>query len=126
MESEVNLMRSAVTTTRKSPVVHCVIVLFKGWPREVKQLDDVCTSDNVTAFTAITRIKVVSVDFSSGASEENMNLEASGAAINSAIAAGSAIAKVISSALYAFFLAAEIFPLSAKGEIWGTLAAASP
>lgn len=126
IEREVNFISAAVSATRKIAVVHCVTVLFIGCPSEVRQAEDVCTSDSVTAFTAIILISVIKICCSAGASEPKISFVASGANANSPTAAGTDTARVISSDLNAFFLAAAKSPLSASGEICGTLEAASP
>ena len=41
IERGVKAIKAAVSPTRKIAVVHCVIVLFAGLPRAVKQADEV-------------------------------------------------------------------------------------
>ena len=126
MDSGVNLIKAAVSATRKTPVVHCVTVLFIGIPSEVIHADEVCTIESVTDDTAIILIKSTRIAFSWADSEPKISLAASGANIYSPNAAGADTSKVIKSALNAFFFAPAKSPLSASGEICGTLEAASP
>ena len=92
-------MSTAVIATRRIQVVHWVIVLLMGLPKEVRHADEVCTSDSVTAFTAIIRTSRTSKVFSSPARDENIIFTANGAKANSPSAAGSEIARVIKSDL---------------------------
>ena len=59
MESEVNLISTAVSITRSIADTHCVTVLFIGLPSEVRHADEVCTSESVTALTAIIRTRFI-------------------------------------------------------------------
>lgn len=97
-----------------------------GLPSDVRQADEVCTSDCVTEHTDIMRTSVTSVSRSAWDSEPKIIFAASGAKIYSPTAAGADTKRVIKRALYAFFFAAGILPLSASGDICGTLEAASP
>ena len=97
-----------------------------GFPSEVRHADEVCTSDSVTAFTAIIRTSFIKTAASSTPSDEKISFTASGAKTYSPTAAGADIAKVIKMDLKALFFAPCISPFSASGEICGTLAAASP
>lgn len=72
------------------------------------------------------RTRVIKVVRSPAEREPNMILAAAGANVYRIIAAGADTARVIRSALYAFLFAAGILPLSARGDICGTLEAASP
>lgn len=126
MERGVNFISAAVSATRKIAVTHCVTVLLTGLPSEVKQAEDVCTSDSVTEDTAIIRINFISSSFSAICREPNMIFVASGANANNTAAAGKETKNVIISDLKAFFFAPAISPFSASGDICGTLAAARP
>ena len=126
MDSGVKAINAAVSPTRKTAVVHCVIVLFTGLPSAVKQAEDVCTSDCVTDDTARILIRLIKRAFSSPCKEPKISLVARGAKKNNATAAGKDTAKVIRMDLYAFFLAPAMSPLSARGEICGMLEAAKP
>lgn len=88
--------------------------------------EEVCTSDSVTDDTARMRINVIKTALCSSPNEPNISFAASGAKIYSPAAAGRDTAKVIKSALNDCFFASGIFPLSARGEICGTPAAARP
>lgn len=72
------------------------------------------------------RTRFISVARSPTEREPKIVFAASGAKIYRTTAAGKDTKRVIKIALYAFFLAAAISPLSARGEICGTLDAASP
>lgn len=101
-------------------------VLNIGLPSEVKQADEVCTNDCVTEQTAIMRTRVIKVVRSPAERDPKIILAAVGAKIYRITAAGADTASVIKRDLYAFLFAAGIFPLSARGDICGTLEAASP
>ena len=53
MPSGVNAMNAAESATRTADDVHCDSVPNSGLPSEVMPADEVCTSDRVTAFTAM-------------------------------------------------------------------------
>lgn len=126
IESEVKLIKTAVSPTLKIAVVHCVTVLFMGCPKAVRQAEEVCTKLCVTDDTASILIKAIKSVFSSPCSEPKISLVASGAKRYSPTAAGKDTASVINTDLYAFFFAPAISPFSARGEICGMLDAASP
>ena len=94
-----NFIRAAVSATRKIAENHCVTVLLSGFPSEVKHAEEVCTSDSVTAFTAIMRISFIKIACSPACNEPNITRVAKGAKINSPTAAGAATAKVINNDL---------------------------
>lgn len=79
IESEVKLIKAAVSPTLKTAVVHCVTVLFTGCPKAVRHADEVCTRLCVTDDTASILIKPIKSVFSSPCNEPKMSLVASGA-----------------------------------------------
>ena len=96
IERFVNLIKTAVSATRRIAVVHWVSVLLTGLPSEVRHADDVWTSERVTALTAIILTRLTRIVFSPSARDAKISLTASGANANRTTDAGSEIAKVIS------------------------------
>lgn len=111
---------------RTAQLVHWDKVPKSGLPSEVMHADEVCTSEQVTAFTAIILTSLTMSARSAAASEEKIILVASGANANSNTAHGRESASVYMSAFFAIALASRNLPAPASGEIFGTLAAASP
>ena len=95
MERGVKDINAAVSPTRRIAVVHCVIVLFTGLPKAVKQAEEVCTRLCVTDDTASILIRFIKRVFSVPWSEPNISLVARGAKKNRATAAGKDTIKVI-------------------------------
>lgn len=119
-------MRSAESATLNVQLIHCVEVPRTGLPRAVMQAEEVCTREPVTALTDNILTSDTRVSLSPAESEPKIIFAATGAKIYSATAAGADTASVIKSDLYAVFLAFLTLPLSASGDICGTLDAASP
>ncbi len=126
MDSGVNATSADDSPTRRNAHVHCTVMPHKGFPSEVIQADEVCTSEEVTAFTLISLTRFISSSFSPALSDGKIILTVSGANIYSAIANGTDIAAVYKSDFLILRIAPALSPFAARGEICGTLAAASP
>ena len=126
IESAVNFMSAAHAPTRTNAPAHCPKVPARGLPRDVRQADEVCISGSVTAQGAIMRTRPMRISLSPPATEGKISLVKRGAKIYSPAAMGREKRAVINSEEKALFFAPFISPSAARGEMRGTLAAASP
>ena len=122
----VKAMSAAQSPTLAAEDSHCVTVLKTGLPSAVRQADEVCTSDCVTAHTDIILTSRIRIVRSPSDSAPKMIFAARGAKKYSPSAIGRDTARVMPIAFIALALAAAKSPLSARGAICGTPEAASP
>ena len=99
-------MRTAQRPTLAAEASHCVTVLKRGLPSAVRQADEVCTSDCVTAHDAIILTSLTRRVRSPSDSAPNMMFAAKGANKYSPSAIGRDTARVMPSALMVLALAA--------------------
>ncbi len=81
MESGVNATSADDSATRRIAQDHCTDIPHAGFPMEVIQADDVCTSDDVTAFMLIILTRFISKSFSPDFNDGKIIFTASGAKI---------------------------------------------